>query len=74
MQQPNWDKIFEQFLKNKRNWKCYRCGALLAKEKVLLGQVEIKCRRCNAVNVIKFNELNKIIDILQFTLDKRQKK
>ena len=72
--QYNWNKIFEKFLKTKRNWKCYRCGALLAKEKILLGQVEIKCRKCNALNVLKFDDLTEIVDILQSALDKKQKK
>ena len=75
MQNNNdWDRVFEKFLKNARNWKCYRCGALLAKEKVLLGQVEIKCRKCNTINTIKFNDLSKVVNILQSALDKKQKK
>ena len=67
----DWNEIFKKFLKNKREWRCFRCGALLAKDKILLGRIEIKCRKCNALNVLELNELDKVIDILRPALDNK---
>lgn len=40
-------------------WRCWRCGALLAKLYLIAGcAVEVKCR-CNAVNVAKIPGVDK---------------
>lgn len=33
--------------------RCNNCNKLLAKEKELKGLLEVKCTRCNQINVIK---------------------
>jgi len=34
--------------------RCEKCGALLAREDVALGDIEIKCYRCNKMNLYKY--------------------
>jgi len=34
-----------------RPFRCYNCGKLLAKENILVGVVEIKCKSCKAMNL-----------------------
>lgn len=33
--------------------RCVKCNKLLAKEEKLQGKLEIKCSRCNKLNIIK---------------------
>jgi len=33
--------------------RCVKCNKLLAKEENLQGKLEIKCTRCNLLNIIK---------------------
>ena len=33
-------------------FRCFRCGRLLAKEAILVGIVEIKCKNCKAINTL----------------------
>jgi len=73
-QKIDWKKIFEKFSEQKQEWHCYRCGALLAKEKILLGFVEIKCRRCNTVNTLNYDRLDKVVKIVEKYLTKKEKK
>ena len=70
----NWYQIFEKFSEQKQKWRCYRCGALLAKEKILLGFVEIKCRRCNTINILNFNKIDMVVKIIKKALDIKEKK
>lgn len=35
--------------------RCKECGALLAKEDITIGDLEIKCYRCNEVNNCEYN-------------------
>jgi len=36
-------------------FRCKRCGHLLAKEEIIFGQVEIKCYACNELNTITYD-------------------
>ena len=33
--------------------RCKRCGNLLLKEDVIIGEVEVKCPRCNTYNYVR---------------------
>jgi phage FluMu protein Com len=35
--------------------RCEKCGALLAKEDITIGDIEIKCHRCNCMNNYEYN-------------------
>lgn len=53
-------------------FRCWKCGRLLAKENILVGVVEIKCKSCKEINLaigeyeiiddINENENKKILD------------
>ena len=34
--------------------RCEKCGALLCKEEIEIGDVEIKCYRCNFLNIFTY--------------------
>ena len=36
------------------DFRCKRCGHLLAKEEVLFGEIEIKCYACNELNTLSY--------------------
>ena len=36
------------------NLRCEQCNALLAKEDIALGGIEIKCSRCNKMNWFEY--------------------
>jgi len=40
--------------------RCEQCNTLLAKENVEIGDIEIKCYRCNKMNYFAYN--SKIIE------------
>lgn len=48
-----------------REFRCSKCRNLLAMEYIYAGRLEIKCPKCNEVNVINFkttrNELKKVL-------------
>ena len=49
-----------------REFRCSKCRNLLAMEYISAGRLEIKCPKCNEVNVINFkttrNELKKVLN------------
>ena len=55
---------FKTFISEKSEFRCRKCGKLLAYEKVLLGIVEIKCPRCKTVNKIIFDDIDAVVDII----------
>jgi len=42
--------------------RCDQCGTLLCKENIEIGDVEIKCYRCNKLN--SFSYSSKVLDSL----------
>jgi len=34
--------------------RCEQCGALLSKENIEIGEIEVKCYRCNYLNWFEF--------------------
>jgi len=40
--------------------RCEQCGTLLCKENIEIGDIEIKCYRCNKLNFLVYN--SKIIE------------
>ena len=44
-------------------FRCRKCGHLLAKEEILFGTLEIKCYSCNELNFLDydFKELNNVV-------------
>jgi phage FluMu protein Com len=38
--------------------RCKRCGALLLKESIVMGTVEVKCHRCNTFNTLSVDKMN----------------
>jgi len=59
----DWQEILHNFFQNFHNWRCRGCGKLLAREKILIGALEIKCKSCKTKNLIIFNNLHQIIKI-----------
>jgi len=43
-----------------KEFRCWKCRALLAEEDIKLGKLEIVCRKCNAINIIDKKTLDKI--------------
>jgi len=41
-------------MSNIEEFRCEKCGKLLAKEEILYGQIEIKCYACNHYNIYRF--------------------
>lgn len=41
---------------NLRDLRCHACGALLLKEDVREGHVQVKCHYCNAMGEYRFTE------------------
>jgi len=67
-------EAFKTFLSEKSEFKCRKCGKLLAYEKVLLGVVEIKCPRCKTINRILFDDIDSVIDIVEDIIKENNKK
>jgi phage FluMu protein Com len=40
------------------DFRCKKCNALLAKEAIVLGTLEIKCKNCGAYNTVDVNKLD----------------
>ena len=66
---PEWEEIISRFLKHKDEWRCRYCGALLAKEKILIGAVEIKCKKCKKINLISYDDMSRVVEIIKAALD-----
>lgn len=45
-----------------RQFRCVRCGKLLAREDIKKGNLEIKCRACGAINLLQKDDVEKIFD------------
>ena len=41
--------------------RCKNCGALLAKENIRAGEIEIKCPKCNTFNTIRVDTFGPIV-------------
>lgn len=42
--------------------RCEKCGTLLYKESIEVGEIEVKCYRCNTINYFAYS--SKILDSL----------
>lgn len=42
-------------MSNLNEVRCAECGALLCKENIEVGEIEIKCHYCNAMNTQDYN-------------------
>lgn len=46
--------------------RCESCGALLCREDIALGDIEVKCYRCNKLNYYKYE--GRVLDALLATM------
>lgn len=53
-----------------QEFRCKKCGRLLAMEDIRQGELEIKCKYCKTFNVIRIQSLDKIGKVWNNEVDK----